>query len=217
MNTNRKDPPNAADLRLVRRALGEMAAIPAGQWRIFRTLLESRELTRGEYFVRVGEPATEFAVVIRGALREFYSRPNGTEFNKSFCMPGEFSGSYYDLLSGSASTASIEAMSNCRLIVGDFEKFTELYALDPVWERIGRLLAERLFVRKARREYEFQALNAEERYRLLKDRTPQLEDLIPQFHIASYLGITPVALSRIRQRIRDRNQGDCGPKKIATN
>lgn len=204
MNTPESSRPGARDLRLVRRALGELVALPAVAWRDFRKLLVARELERGEFFVRAGEPAREFAVVLSGALREFYLRPDGTEFNKSFCLSGEFSGSYYDLLRASASTASIVAMSDCRLVVGDYRAFTELYERHPMWERAGRLIAENLFIRKARREYEFMALTAEERYRLLQERTPQLEDLILQFHIASYLGITPVALSRIRQRMRDR-------------
>ncbi|MEQ9363995.1 MAG: Crp/Fnr family transcriptional regulator [Leptospirales bacterium] len=209
MTQTRTSPPKPGELKVLRRALGQMADIPPREWRALRSIIRGRDLKRGEYLARAGEKATDFAVVIKGALREFYIRPNGSEFNKQFCLAGDFSGSYFDLLSEGVSTASIEALSDCRLLIGDYRRFTALYDRHPVWDRVGRLIAEALFVRKARREYDFLALSAEERYRLLRARTPRLEELIPQFHIASYLGVTPVALSRIRQRMR---ASDDGPK-----
>ena len=66
------------------------------------------------------------------------------------------------------------------------------------WERLGRLLTEQLYIKKEQREAEFLLDDAPTRYRNFQKQYPGLEDRLPQYHVASYLGITPVALSRIR-------------------
>ncbi len=81
----------------------------------------------------------------------------------------------------------------------NLKEVVHLFKQSQYWEKLGRILAEQLFVKKETREASFLLDNAEARYiRFLKDY-PNLEDRITQYHIASYLGITPVMLSRIRQ------------------
>jgi CRP-like cAMP-binding protein len=65
---------------------------------------------------------------------------------------------------------------------------------------MARLLAEYLFIRKEKREIELVTLDARERYAIFRKEHPTLEQFIPQYHIASYLGITPTQLSRIRRK-----------------
>ncbi len=195
----------AEDLAQLRTSIERRIDLPAEQWPLFAEILQPRSLAAGESFVRSGEPATEFAFVLSGVLREFYLTADGTEYNKSFCLAGDFTGSYADLLSGKPSTADIEAITPARLMVGTYRNFVALFDVHPCWERLGRLTAEHLLMIKARREYEFLALSATQRYELLRERYPHLEDAVPQYHIASYLGITPVALSRIRARKKQGN------------
>jgi len=83
----------------------------------------------------------------------------------------------------------------------------ELYDRHPVWERIGRIKAERLAIQKEFREKEFLLDTAETRYRRFLKEFPDLTDRIPQYYIASYLGITDVALSRIRKKMKPINSG----------
>jgi len=88
--------------------------------------------------------------------------------------------------------------------VANFEEFSRLYLSCPDLERAARILAERFFVQKEQREIELVVLDADQRYRLFQQQFPQLENQITQYHIASYLGITPTQLSRIRRKLAQR-------------
>ena len=83
-------------------------------------------------------------------------------------------------------------------MIADFTRITQLYDSHPKIERLARILAEQFFVQKEKREIELVTLEAKDRYRIFQEEHPQLEQLIPQYHIASYLGVSPTQLSRIR-------------------
>ncbi|QTH42550.1 Crp/Fnr family transcriptional regulator [Cohnella sp. LGH] len=125
----------------------------------------------------------------------------GDEYNKSFCSAHDFIASYGSLLAGVPSRISIQALADSLLLTIRYSDFRSLYDRQLCWERLGRLLIERLYVKKELREREFLALSAEARYLKFLERYGHLETAIPQYHIASYLGITPVALSRIRKKL----------------
>ncbi|MDH5599450.1 MAG: Crp/Fnr family transcriptional regulator, partial [Cyclobacteriaceae bacterium] len=84
------------------------------------------------------------------------------------------------------------------LAIAEYSRMTDLYDSIPNLERFARKLVEQIFVSKERREIEIVMLSAAERYELFKKKFPELEKSIPQYHIASYLGISPTQLSRIR-------------------
>ncbi|EQA36343.1 cyclic nucleotide-binding domain protein [Leptospira inadai serovar Lyme str. 10] len=188
-------------------AVHKLSGIPKTIWNEAGRLYTLRKIGYGDFFIKQGKVPTEFAFVFSGQLREYYLTEKGDEYIKSFCFPGEFTGSYFDLLSGHPSTCNIRAISDCVLGVAKFSDYTRLYEKNIAWERLGRRTAELLFLKKARREYELLALSAEERYESLKKNYPGIEELVPQYHIASYLGITPVSLSRIRSKLSKSQNG----------
>jgi len=89
-------------------------------------------------------------------------------------------------------------MTDCELLVADYHSFTQLFDKHPRIERIARMTAEQFFIQKEKREIDLVMLEAKDRYLILKEEHPSLEQLIPQYHIASYLGVTATQLSRIR-------------------
>ncbi|PJZ77076.1 Crp/Fnr family transcriptional regulator [Leptospira neocaledonica] len=188
------------DWEKIYQAVNRVSSIPKEVWKKSEQLYTIRKLEYGDFLIKQGARPTEFAFVFSGVLREYYLTDQGNEYIKSFNFPGDFTGSYFDLLTEQPSTCNIRAITDCELAVAKFSEFRKLFSQDIAWERLGRIFAENLFLKKARREYELLALNAEERYDLLLESRPDIEDLIPQYHIASYLGITPVSLSRIRAK-----------------
>nr|WP_244939928.1 Crp/Fnr family transcriptional regulator [Leptospira adleri] len=188
--------------------VNSMSPIPKEVWSQSGIVYSIRELTYGDFLVKQGKIPTEYAFVFSGVLREYYLTPNGDEYIKSFNFPGEFTGSYFDLLSKQPSTCNIRAITDCKLAVADFENLNSLFETHIAWERLGRKVAENLFLKKAKREYELLALDAEARYNILKEAYPNIEDLVPQYHIASYLGITAVSLSRIRSKANKNKKTD---------
>ncbi|GBF38333.1 Crp/Fnr family transcriptional regulator [Leptospira johnsonii] len=188
------------DWEKIYQTVNRISPIPKEVWKKSEQLYTVRKLEYGDFLIKQGAKPTEFAFVFSGVLREYYLTDQGNEYIKSFNFPGDFTGSYFDLLTEQPSTCNIRAITDCELAVAKFSEFRKLFSQDIVWERLGRIFAENLFLKKARREYELLALSAEERYDLLLESRPDIEDIVPQYHIASYLGITPVSLSRIRAK-----------------
>ena len=166
----------------------------------FVSLFSEARLSKNGYFSNEGEYATRVGFVTQGVLRAFYRNPKGVEYNKTFFTENNFLGAYSSLITKQKSLINIQSLTDCTFLVADFEKITQLYDHHPKIERFARVLAEQFFVTKETREIELVMLDAGERYKLFQHTYPNLENIIPQYHIASYLGVSPTQLSRIRAK-----------------
>ena len=133
-------------------------------------------------------------------MRAFYRNNEGNEYNKTFFTDLNFVAPYSSLVTGHKNLINIQCLTNCTFQVADFGEITKLYDRYPKVERLARIISEQFFVIKEKREIELVTLEASERYEIFQKEHPNLENLIPQYHIASYLGITPTQLSRIRAK-----------------
>ena len=156
------------------------------------------QLARGASLLKAGEHATMAAFVLDGGLREYYLLENGGERTKGFNLPGEFAGSLSDLLSGLPSRVWITAEVPTTLICTPWQVYHPLTLGSPAWSHFARRFAEALYLVKVEREFELLALDAAARYERVRQRWPALEAVFSQQHIASYVGVTPVHLSRLR-------------------
>lgn len=178
--------------------------LPPRAWRLLEAELRPLSLAKGELFIRPGEPAGRVALVRSGLLRFYYVDQKGAEFTKAFRGPGELAAAFAELLLGVPSRTHVEALEDSRLLACDYARLDRALAGFPEWQRAARLIAEHFYVVKERREFELLQLSASERYDRFAHEYPGLAARIPQYHVASYLGITPVALSRILARRRRR-------------
>lgn len=147
-----------------------------------------------------GQRDTGLFLILKGLVRFVYATPDGKEYNKSFAAENEFVGCLLSMLSAQACRFSIQALEDCQCLLLSNEKRKQLYQTHTQWERVGRVLAEQLALKKEAREAEFLLDSAEIRYQRFISEHPDWAQRLPQYHIASYLGITDVALSRIRHR-----------------
>ena len=194
----------ALEERALHDRLGALAPISPKTWKAIVALGSRMSLAKGEYFSQPGEKATRFAVVISGLLRHYYLDPAGKESVKAFRGPMELSGPYAEIIQGKPSRTFIEALTASELFVFEVAEVDAAAESSLELQRLFRRFVEVQFVAKEQREYEFLLLTAEERYRQFCASLPELLQHIPQHQIASYIGITPVALSRIRARGRSR-------------
>ena len=164
-------------------------------------MLHACELRQGEHLLREGDVAKDIVLVVRGLLREYFVTDEGIEKTKAFVTAGGPSGSLADLLTGGPSHASIVAEETSRVLVGPYADYRALVDASVGWARLHAVLVEHLFLSKAIREYELLVHDAEARYARLEARYPGLETTVAAQHVASYLGITPVHLSRLRLKI----------------
>lgn len=166
----------------------------------FTSLFSNAVLKKNEYLAIEGEYSTRFVFITKGVMRAFFRNNNGNEYNKTFFTEPNFVGAFSSLVTKQQNLINIQCLTDCAVLIADYQQVTNLYNSFPKIERFARILAEHYFVTKETREIELVMLDASERYVIFQKKHPNLEHLIPQYHIASYLGITPTQLSRIRAK-----------------
>ncbi|MCP4520343.1 MAG: Crp/Fnr family transcriptional regulator [Cytophagales bacterium] len=164
------------------------------------SLFSNMTLQKNEYLAKEEEYSTKIAFIQHGVMRAFYRNNTGHEYNKTFFTDANFVAAYSSIVTGQKSLINIQCLTNCEIHIANFGEITKLYDKYPKIERLARKLAENKFVIKEKREIELVTLDAQERYKIFQKEHPNLENLIPQYHIASYLGVTPTQLSRIRAK-----------------
>lgn len=166
----------------------------------FCALFSEHRLRKHAYLAVEGEYASRFGFIMKGVMRAFYRTLEGTEYNKTFFTDHHFVGAYSSLVSGQHNMINIQCLTDCTILTADYRQVRDLYDRFPKVERLARILAEQFFLSKEKREIELVLLDASARYRIFQNEHPSLEQRIPQYHIASYLGVSPTQLSRIRAK-----------------
>ncbi|KQS91407.1 Crp/Fnr family transcriptional regulator [Chryseobacterium sp. Leaf394] len=140
-----------------------------------------------------------------GIIRFFVNKTHPTEPSRqitfSFIAENMFGSAYDSFITRTPCSYNVETVQETTVYRIHFDDLQELYARSPVGNYMGRISAENLYVRKTQREISLLVNSAEERYLNLVKTYPNFISDIPLKHIASYIGITPQALSRIRKRI----------------
>ncbi|HEU4496849.1 MAG TPA: Crp/Fnr family transcriptional regulator [Flavobacterium sp.] len=185
--------------------LNSIAPIQQETWIRLQKLFSGTTLKKGEYFAKEGEIASKIGFLSSGVIRAFYRNAAGSEYNKHFFIANSIVGAYSSLITKEPNKINQEALTDCQLFTADYKDIEKLYGRYQDFETFGRKLAEAYFVHKEQREVEIVMLDATQRYLIFQKQFPALEQLIPQYHIASYLGITPTQLSRIRKNTVKNN------------
>lgn len=189
-------------LALVRRVLGSFAEIPDDEWDKAIPTLSHVHLKRNAYFIRAGAVPDKMACIVSGIFRVFYVTESGEERILAIRDEGRMLSAFSAILENTTSWYDIQALEDSDLLYISLDQYVKGLRGHPCWQMINAKYTQMLFVEKERRESEFLSDDAETRYKKFRERFPGVEDRIRQYHIASYLGITPVALSRIRRKLR---------------
>ncbi len=169
-------------------------------WKNLAALFAPQTLERGAFFVEAGAVSHRFGVLEHGWIRAFFTTVEGTEYNKHIFQGPAVVGDYASLLTGNAVQIPQQALTDCTVWVADYRALVALYEPHRDLERLARRFAELQYLEKEQRELELVTLTAAERYERLRARMPEIEQALAQYQIASYLGVTPTQLSRIRAR-----------------
>ena len=195
---------NTADFDLLRAAIQRFVPLTDDEWHLLTPHLRYRSLARGEDWISEGQREQDLGLVLEGNMRHYYTR-DGEEKTTYFYFERHLVGSYFSAITGAPSQLTIEALTECRLLVFSYKQLQTLYDQSRAWERFGRLLAEYLAMGLEERMAGLLTLSPEERYvQLLEGNKQKIIERIPQHYIANYLGITPVSLSRIRKRLLEK-------------
>lgn len=175
--------------------------IPDQELDKINSLFYPYKLKKGEFFVRSGYMADSIGFIVTGLLRYFYTDKNGVEYTKAFAAENDFAVSYASMLLKKPSAFSIEALENTEMLCINYSDWEKLLDSVPCWNIVARKVVEKVYIMKQMREIELLLEDAQSRYIHFMDQYPMLHKRLKQHYIASYLGISPVSLSRIRRKM----------------
>lgn len=175
-------------------------AITLTDWNSFTQHFSAIKLTNQQHWLQAGDMCTELCFILEGLIRIYYIDQAGNEVNQHFYQANEVIAPVDALVSEEPCQYFIQAIEPTRLMVANYDELSKTSKENPELLRLEIKMLQTIFIKSARREAHLLLGNAEQRYRWFCKEYPELLDRIPQYHIASFLGITPVSLSRLRKK-----------------
>lgn len=161
---------------------------------------ERKVLKKKTRLLSPGETADEVYLILQGCMRLYYEK-DGQDISAYFFTEGMFSGAFDSFTSQQPTRHFIETLEDCHVVAVSYNGFKNLFIDFPRMDEFVRKILEERFI-SLHQLFTAQILDSpEERYINLRKFRPDLINRIPQHHLATFLGITPVSLSRIRSRV----------------
>lgn len=167
-------------------------------------ILEIKKLRRRQYLSQSGDIVTHMNFVIEGALKMYYVDQNGKEHNMQFAIENHWINDIKSMHKSAPSRLEIEALEATTVIRISFENLKKLFVEHPKFNRIFRVLIENAYMSLQDRLLDNISSSAQERYIHFTEKYPYLLQRISNVQIASYLGITPEFLSKIRKDLSQK-------------
>lgn len=179
----------------------------------FTSVIQIKKLRKKQYLVQEGDVCRFEAFINKGSMRSFSIDDKGYEHVVLFGIEDWWIGDLYSFFTQTPSRYNVEALEDSELFCLDKPSLEKLYSDIPKFERFFRILIQNAFIAQQQRIIANMSQSAEQRYHDFINRYPQFEKRFPQYQVASYLGIKPESLSRIRRSITKR--GNSQPKNIS--
>lgn len=167
----------------------------------FVSLLQPEVFKRKKLYLQVGAVCRHSAYVLDGAVKSYTVDAEGREHILSFATKDWWISDLYSLISGKPAILNIQAIEDSNVLMLSRENQQLLYERVPKFERFFRILVENSLVANQQRLIDNLSSTAEDRYLRFLKKYPGISSCVPQHNIASYLGITPEFLSKIRARM----------------
>jgi len=166
----------------------------------FSSLLILRPLRQGEFIEKSGEPTRNFINVNTGCVMTYFTDKDGQDHVIQFATAGWWTGDLHSFTKQIPSVYSTRALADSEVLLLPRASMDVLLNTNPKFEKYFRIIFQNSLVTHQHRIIQNFSASAEERYQTFKEKYPPLEQFVPQKYIASYLGITPEFLSKIRRK-----------------
>jgi CRP-like cAMP-binding protein len=193
-----------ASLIQLKASMNRMVDIGDMAWEDLLGKLVYKELAKKEKFVKEGSICKAVAFVVKGATRYYYTI-EGEEVTTFFTFENSWISSYKSFIEQKPSMVTVEAMEDSALWILSYTDLQALYRKYHAIERFGRMIGEFLYCCMDDRSYGLLLKSPEQRYLHSLQENSQYFERVPQRYIASYLGIAPESLSRIRKRVMQKS------------
>ena len=183
-------------------SIKSIASLNEAEEKAFLSILEVKTFKKKEFLLQEGKVCNKITFVNNGIMRLFYN-VEGVENTVQFFFGDSWYTDYASFLTGQPTIENMQALEPCEIVQFKKEDLYKLYDKFPVFDRVGRVMAENAYLAVAALNKMKTNEDPQERYlNLIKQRREIIKN-VPQHYIASYLGIKPESLSRIRKRIFD--------------
>lgn len=162
---------------------------------------EYKKIRAETQIIKAEEVSSKVYLLVSGIIRSYLSSESGKEYNKNLYLASSFVASLTALIQKKPSLFAFETLTDCEVYEFDYYAFKTLCKQDLSINKLYSKVLEFLYMSYEKRLVQLISLGAKDRYLELQKEIPNVNGLIPQYHIASYLGITAVQLSRIRKKI----------------
>src|SRR5215203_2184609 len=181
--------------------LNEKITFTGDEQAIIKTYLTPKKLRKKQYLLQEGDVCKVIAFVEKGALREYSIGENGAEHIIQFALEGWTISDLYSFLTGEPATYNIDALEDSELVLISKAAQEELLKKVPKYETYTRLQLTGAYLAMQKRITSIISLSLEERYTDFTAVYPNIIQRVPQHMIASYMGLTPETLSRVRRKM----------------
>lgn len=170
-------------------------------WPAFANCFHVRELAEDEHWIRAGDVTKQMCFIVSGLLRIYYIDQAGNEVNQHFYQAEEVLAPISVMMNNEPCQYYVQALEDSVVLLADSEELFKLGNENIEWLRLENNIVKTVFLKTAKREAKLLLCNGEQRYKWFLKEYAELAARLPQYHIASFLGITPVSLSRLRKKI----------------
>ena len=184
----------------IRNAISNFIEFTDSEWLEFSEDFVEKKIDKGDFLIKEGEYCNYVGFIDEGLLNYSYL-VDGKKYIRGFFFDNDFISSYTSFLLNEKSKGYIQAVENTFITLIHKTKIHQLFEKTSKFQQLGRMLTEHLFILVSEKYEDLLLKSPEERYLNLIENKPNVIQSIPQYMIASWLGITPEALSRIRKRL----------------
>jgi CRP-like cAMP-binding protein len=181
--------------------ISKKVSLTEEEWRVVTSLVIPKKIRRKQYLLQAGDVSEYMIFVHKGCLRSYTVDEKGDEHIVQFAIEGWWIGDMNSFLTGEPATFNIDALEDSEILLLDLSSQEKIFDLVHPFERYMRLLLQSNYVAMHRRLVSAISTTAEDKYLRMLKQYPDLVQRVPQHMIASYLGLKPETLSRVRKKL----------------
>ncbi|MDX1585352.1 MAG: Crp/Fnr family transcriptional regulator [Balneolaceae bacterium] len=185
----------------LKKSIEEHVSLTEQEWDLCKEHFRPRRLLKRQFLLQQGDVCRELAFVEKGALCSYSVDSKGNQHVQRFAFEGWWIADLQSFFTNKSSTMNIEVLEQCELLMLDQKNHHSLLEEIPAYERYHRIILQNAYVALQQRVENALGLTAEEKYARLIEHNPEFMNRVPLNLVASYLGMSPETLSRVRSQM----------------